>query len=305
MTVSFEGQVAIVTGAGTGLGRAHALALAARGAKVVVNDLGTATDGSGSSSAAGDAVVAEIRAAGGEAIANGANVADAGQVEAMVQQAMDAWGRVDILINNAGILRDRSFSKMSHDDMHAVIAVHLQGSLNCTKAVWEIMKSQNYGRIVMTTSPSGLYGNFGQANYSAAKLALVGLMFTLVQEGQKYDIRVNAMAPTAGTRMTEGLIDDEAFKLFTPESISAGVLALACKDAPNRMIMSAGAGGYASVHLYETHGVFLPPDQQTPDHVLENMDAIRETASMEEFTQGFQQGAKFTAMASEYIKSNG
>lgn len=303
MTVSYEGQVAIVTGAGTGLGRSHALALAARGAKVVVNDLGTSTDGSGSSSAAGEAVVAEIRAAGGEAIANGANVSKVDEVEAMVQQAMDTWGRVDILINNAGILRDRSFTKMTHDDMHAVINVHLLGSMYCTKAVWEIMKAQNYGRIVMTTSPSGLYGNFGQANYSAAKLALVGLMFTLVQEGQKYDIRVNAMAPTAGTRMTEGLIDDEAFKLFTPESISAGVLALAAKDAPNRMIMSAGAGGYSSVHLFETHGVFLPPDQQTPDAVLASMEGIKAQSGMEEFTQGFQQGSKFTGMAADYLKN--
>ena len=301
MTVRFDDRVAIVTGAGTGLGRTHALGLAARRARVVVNDLGTSTDGSGASSAAAEAVVAEIKAAGGEAIADGANVAKADEVEAMVQRAMAEWGRVDILINNAGILRDKSFSKMTHADMQAVIDVHLMGSLNCTKAVWDIMKAQQYGRIVMTTSPSGLYGNFGQANYSAAKLGLVGLMFTLVQEGEKYGIRANAIAPTAGTRMTEGLIDENAFKLLTPEAISAGVLALVAEDAPNRMVLSAGAGGYSSVHIIETKGIHLTPEQQTPENVLAGLESLQDRTGADEFTQGYMQSVKFVGNAARAL----
>ena len=179
MTMRFDGRVAIVTGAGGGLGRQHALALAARGARVVVNDLGGTVDGNGGTPKAAQAVVDEIRAAGGEAIANGASVTDAPAVQAMVEQALAAWGRVDILVNNAGILRDKSFGKMTLDDFRLVVDVHLMGAVNCTKAVWETMRAQNYGRIVMTTSSSGLYGNFGQANYGAAKMALVGLMQTL------------------------------------------------------------------------------------------------------------------------------
>ena len=200
MAIDFNGRVAIVTGAGGGLGRAHALALAARGAKVVVNDLGGARDGSGHSLTAAEAVVAEIRAAGGLAIANGASVTDWDAVHAMVQQAVDTWGRVDILVNNAGILRDKSFAKMDLADFRLVMDVHLMGAVHCAKAVWPHMQAQNYGRILMTTSSSGLYGNFGQSNYSAAKLALVGLMQTLAIEGAKHGIRVNSLAPTAATR---------------------------------------------------------------------------------------------------------
>ena len=205
MTMRFDGQVAIVTGAGGGLGREHALALAARGARVVINDLGGARDGSGGSATAAEAVVAEIEAAGGEAMANAASVTDAAAVQAMVDQVMARWGRIDILVNNAGVLRDKSFAKMEIEDFRFVVDVHLMGAVNCTKAVWEIMRGQNYGRIVMTTSSSGLYGNFGQSNYGAAKMALVGLMQTLSIEGAKNDIRVNCLAPTAHTRMTEDL----------------------------------------------------------------------------------------------------
>ena len=202
MTIRFDGRVAIVTGAGGGLGRQHALALAARGAKVVVNDLGGALDGNGATPVAAQKVVDEITAAGGIAIASGASVTDAAAVQAMVDAAMAAWGRVDILVNNAGILRDKSFTKMALDDFRLVVEVHLMGAVNCTKAVWDVMRAQNYGRIVMTTSSSGLYGNFGQSNYGAAKMALVGLMQTLSIEGAKNDIRVNCLAPTAATRMT-------------------------------------------------------------------------------------------------------
>lgn len=196
MSLDFSGRVAIVTGAGGGLGREHALALAKRGAKVVVNDLGGARDGSGGSASAAQAVADEIIAAGGEAMANSASVTDFAAVQAMVQETMAKWGRIDILINNAGILRDKSFGKMELDDFRLVIEVHLMGSVNCCKAVWPVMSAQNYGRIMMTTSSSGLYGNFGQSNYSAAKLGLVGLMQTLSIEGAKHDIRVNALAPT-------------------------------------------------------------------------------------------------------------
>jgi NAD(P)-dependent dehydrogenase (short-subunit alcohol dehydrogenase family) len=219
MGIDFKGRVAIVTGAGGGLGRQHALALAARGAKVLVNDLGGAVDGKGGSVGAAQAVVDEIIAAGGEAIANGASVTDYAAVQAMVQQAVDAWGRVDILVNNAGILRDKSFSKMEMDDFRLVVDVHLMGAAHCCKAVWPHMVAQQYGRIVMTTSSTGLYGNFGQSNYGAAKLAQVGLMQTLSIEGAKYNIHVNALAPTAATRMTEGLMPQEVLDALTPEAV--------------------------------------------------------------------------------------
>ena len=246
MEVRFDNQVAIVTGAGNGLGKSHALALAKRGAKVVVNDFGGARDGSGGSTAASDAVVQEIIDSGGEAIANGANVANYSDVETMVQEAMDTWGRVDILINNAGILRDKTFAKMDLNDFDMVMDVHLKGSVNCTKAVWDIMREQEYGRIVMTTSSSGLYGNFGQSNYGAAKMAVVGFMNTLVMEGKKYNIHVNALAPAAATRMTTDLgIDEQALSLMTPESVTAGLLTLCHEASPTRFILCAGAGGYA------------------------------------------------------------
>ena len=293
MSIRFDNQVAIVTGAGLGLGRSHAIGLAERGAKVVVNDLG---DEDGNSETA-NAVAAEIRSAGGEAIANGANVANFEEVQAMVKQAMDTWGRVDILVNNAGILRDKSFAKMPPDNFQAVIDVHLNGSFNCTKAVWEIMRQQEYGRIVMTTSSSGLYGNFGQTNYGAAKMAVVGMMNTLVQEGAKYGIKINSLAPTAGTQMTEGLIDAAAFDVMTTESVTAGLLALCGEDSPNRLILCAGAGAYASAHIYETDGIYLPPAEQTPENVLANLESINAREGEQELTAGFKQTHKFVAKA--------
>jgi NAD(P)-dependent dehydrogenase (short-subunit alcohol dehydrogenase family) len=256
-TIDFKGRVAIVTGAGGGLGRQHALALAARGAKVVVNDLGGARDGSGGSVSAAQAVVDEIVAAGGQAIANGASVTDFEAVQAMVQQAVDAWGRVDILVNNAGILRDKSFAKMEIADFKLVVDVHLMGAVNCTKAVWALMNEQKYGRIVMTTSSSGLYGNFGQSNYGAAKLALVGLMQTLSIEGAKNDIRVNCLAPTAATRMTEDLFPKEMLEAFQPEAVVPAMLVLAAQDAPNRTVLCAGAGVFEAAHITLTQGVWL------------------------------------------------
>jgi NAD(P)-dependent dehydrogenase (short-subunit alcohol dehydrogenase family) len=272
MTIRLDGQVAIVTGAGGGLGREHALALAARGARVVVNDLGAARDGSGGSATAAEAVVAEIEAAGGEAMANAASVADAAAVEAMVAEVMARWGRIDILVNNAGILRDKSFAKMELADFQLVMDVHLMGAVHCTKAVWEIMRTQNYGRIVMTTSSSGLFGNFGQANYGAAKMALVGLMQTLAIEGAKNDIRVNALAPTAHTRMTEDL-QGLPLEALGPELVTPGLLYLVSRDAPTRAILAAGAGGFERAYVTLTQGDFaVGPD--APEQVAARFDAI-------------------------------
>ncbi len=303
MTIRYDGQVAIVTGAGNGLGRSHALALASRGAKVVVNDLGGAVDGSGSSSEAALEVVRTIEAAGGEAVANGANVADLNQVEAMVAQTIEKWGRVDILVNNAGILRDKSFVKMTMEDFKLVVDVHLIGSANCTKAVWSLMREQGYGRIVMTTSSSGMYGNFGQSNYGAAKMAVVGLMNTLVLEGDKYDIKVNCLSPTAGTRMLDGLLTDEISAVLTVEAVTTGLLTLCDTDAPNRTILCAGAGGYARTHIYETDGIFLAPEDQTPENVRSNMEAIENTDNQKMLVGGFQQTDKFVAKASAHFKN--
>jgi NAD(P)-dependent dehydrogenase (short-subunit alcohol dehydrogenase family) len=275
-TMRFDGRVAIVTGAGGGLGRQHALALAARGAKVVVNDLGGTLAGQGATPAAAQAVVDEIRAAGGEAIANGASVTDADAVQAMVDAGLAAWGRIDILVNNAGILRDKSFAKMSIDDFRAVVDVHLMGAVHCCKAVWDVMRAQNRGRIVMTTSSSGLYGNFGQANYGAAKMALVGLMQTLAIEGAKHDIRVNCLAPTAATRMTENLMPEAVLALLRPEAVTPGLLALVGDDAPTRAILCAGAGGFERAHITLTEGVFIGMPDDAAERVAERFDAVSE-----------------------------
>ncbi len=303
MSVRFDGKVAIVTGAGNGLGRSHALALAERGAKLVVNDLGGARDGVGASSEAAREVVALIEQRGGEAIAHGANVANITEVEDMVKQAMDAWGRVDILINNAGILRDKSFAKMSLDDFKLVLDVHLMGSVNCTKAVWEIMRQQNYGRVVMTTSSSGMYGNFGQSNYGAAKMAVLGLMNTLALEGAKNDIKVNALSPTAGTRMTEDLMPKEMFDLLTPESVTAGALTLCHEDAPTRYILCAGAGGYASTRLFETDGIYLSGEQQSPENVLAQWDGVSDTSNQQQLESAGKQTEKFLLKAMSHIQA--
>ena len=297
MTIKFDGQVAIVTGAGRGLGRTHALALAERGARVVVNDLGA--DGAQSEDAL--SVVAEIEAAGGEAIANGANVADFEQVTDMVKQAMDKWGRIDILINNAGILRDKSFAKMPIEDFKLVVDVHLMGTANCTKAVWNIMREQQYGRIVFTTSSSGLYGNFGQSNYGAAKMAMVGLMNTLHLEGAKADIRVNCLAPGAGTAMTDGLFPQAVYDLLTPDSVSPGALYLVSRDAPSRKVLAAAGGSFAVFKGFETTGLSLLPDNLTPEGVAEAWDAIDSESGMRELQAGFEQPTKFTEQAASKL----
>jgi len=293
--LDFKGRVAIVTGAGGGLGRQHALALAARGAKVVVNDLGGARDGSGGSVSAAQAVVDEIKAAGGEAIANGASVTDFEAVQAMVKEAVDAWGRVDILVNNAGILRDKSFAKMDLADFRLVVDVHLMGAVNCTKAVWALMNEQKYGRIVMTTSSSGLYGNFGQSNYGAAKLALVGLMQTLSIEGAKNDIRVNCLAPTAATRMTEDLFPKEMLEAFRPEAVVPAMLVLAAQDAPNRTILCAGAGTFEAAHITLTQGAWLGIEADTPEQLAARLSEVTDREGEAVPQSGAAQGANEVA----------
>ena len=302
MSISFEGQVAIVTGAGNGLGRTHALALAKRGAKVVVNDLGGARDGTGTSSDAAMEVVNLIKDSGGEAFAHGANVANFDEVQDMVSQAMEKWGRIDILINNAGILRDKSFTKMDLADFRLVMDVHLMGSVNCTKAVWEIMREQNYGRIVMTSSSSGMYGNFGQTNYGAAKMAVLGFMNTLVLEGGKYNIHVNALAPTAGTRMTEDILPPAMMDVMTAESVTAGALVLCDGNAPTRTILCAGAGGYAVAKMYETDGICLPVDQQNPDIVRKNWSDIADIKNHQALESGIKQTEKFVTKAMDALQ---
>jgi NAD(P)-dependent dehydrogenase (short-subunit alcohol dehydrogenase family) len=273
MTIRFDGRVAIVTGAGGGLGRAYALELARRGAKVVVNDLGGTRDGSGHSDAAAK-VVEEIEALGGEALANGGSVTDYAQMEAMVAVAREKWGGVHILINNAGVLRDKSFANMEPEDFRFVVDVHLNGSANVTKAVWATMRDQTYGRILMTASSTGLYGNFGQANNGAAKLGLAGLTKTLYLEGAKYNIRVNTIAPTAGTRMTEDIFPEAAFQAFTPESVAPAALYLVSEDSPTNMIVGAGAGVFQAAYITLTPGVRLQGDELTPEGVAANWDAI-------------------------------
>jgi NAD(P)-dependent dehydrogenase (short-subunit alcohol dehydrogenase family) len=301
MTIRFDGRVAVVTGAGGGLGRQHALALAARGAKVVVNDLGGTLDGQGGTPLAAQAVVDEIRAAGGVAIANGASVTDVLAVQAMLDEAMKTWGRVDILVNNAGILRDKSFSKMELEDFRLVMEVHLMGAVNCCKAVWDVMRAQNYGRIVMTTSSSGLYGNFGQANYGAAKMALVGLMQTLSIEGAKNNIRVNCLAPTAATRMTENLMPEAVLKLLQPESVTPGLLALVADDAPTRAILCAGAGAFERAHITLTEGIFVGLPADAAEQVAARFDALSQRDGETVPQSGAAQGAVEIAKASSAL----
>ena len=277
-SIDFKGRVAIVTGAGGGVGRQHALALARRGARVVVNDLGGSVHGEGGSVSAAQAVVDEIRAAGGEAIVNGASVTDFAAVQAMVQQALDTWGRIDILVNNAGILRDKTFAKMELDDFRLVVDVHLMGAVNCTKAVWPHMVAQKYGRVMMTTSSTGLYGNFGQANYGAAKLALVGFMQTLGLEGAKHNVHVNCLAPTAATRMTEGLMPPEVLAALQPEAVVPAMLVLVSEQAPNRTVLCAGAGTYEAAHITLTQGVHLGLTEDTPERLLARLAEVTDRA---------------------------
>ena len=274
MTIRFDGRVAIVTGAGNGLGRVHALELARRGAKVVINDFGGSRDGKGGSSEAAQKVVEEIRAAGGEAISNGANVCDFEQVQAMVAQTKAEWGRLDVLINNAGILRDKTFSKMEMADFQAVVDVHLMGSVNCTKAAWETMREQNYGRILLTTSASGLFGNFGQSNYGAAKMALVGLMHMLHIEGAKNNIRINTIAPIGATRMTEDVMPPEMLAAVQPEKVTPAALFLVSEQAPSRITLSAGGGAFSSARIVDTAPVYLPGSECSVEGVAEHFAQI-------------------------------
>ncbi|PZU46735.1 MAG: 3-hydroxyacyl-CoA dehydrogenase [Sphingomonas sp.] len=276
MSIRFDNRVAIVTGAGNGLGRRYALDMAARGAKVVVNDLGGARDGTGGSVTAAQAVVDEIVAGGGEAIASGASVTDADAIFAMVEEVKAKWGRIDILINNAGILRDKTFTKMTLDDFRLVLDVHLMGGVICTKAVWDLMREQAYGRILMTTSSTGLYGNFGQANYGAAKLGLVGLMKTLALEGAKYNVKVNTVAPLAATRMTEDLMPAELLAKMGPETVSPASLYLVSEDAPTNVILNAGGGGFEAAHVTLTKGVHVAADVMVPETVAEAIAKIRD-----------------------------
>jgi len=279
-----QDRVAIVTGAGSGLGRAHALELARQGVRVVVNDVAGAHAGSPAS-----AVVDEIVRNGGTALAAGGDVTDYDAMQSLVGRVMDEWQRVDILVNNAGILRDKSFSKMSLEDFRQVLDVHLMGSVHCIKAVWEIMREQRYGRIVMTTSSSGLYGNFGQSNYSAAKMALVGLMQTLALEGAKHDIRVNCLAPTAATAMTEGILLPEALERLSPSAVSPAVVALVGEDAPTRCILLAGAGGVESANITMTRGIVVDSDADAAQQIRARMDEIRDRSGELVPGTGFEQ----------------
>ena len=288
-------KVAIVTGAGGGLGKEHALLLAKEGASVVVNDLGGSVDGSGGSSEAADAVVKTIIDNGGKAISNGASVTDDKGVNNMVEQTISEFGRIDVLVNNAGVLRDKSFSNMSMFDFEFVVDVHLMGTVKTTHAVFPIMKEQNYGRIVVTTSSSGLYGNFGQSNYGAGKMGVVGMMNTLELEGAKYNIHVNALAPVAWTRMTEDLMPPEAEALLTPESVTPAVVFMSSDQAPSGQIICAGAGVFAAAQVVETPGKLLGLDAAAED-VAANWEEISDLTEAKPLGMGFEQSAKFFAL---------
>ena len=305
MSIRYDGKVAIVTGAGNGLGRSHALALAERGAKVVVNDLDGAVDGSGGSISAAQEVVNHINASGGEAIADGANVTKEAEVAAMVKAAMEKWGRIDILVNNAGILRDKTFHKMEIADFRAVIDVHLIGTAICTHAVWPIMRDQAYGRIVCTSSPSGLHGIFGQANYGAAKAGMIGFMNALHLEGAKYNIKTNVLSPSAKTRMTEDLgIPQPILDQMTPEAITAAMLFLVSEEAPSRAIVSCAAGGYSRAYIVESDGVYLPPDKQTPEDIAKDWDQISSTANVHYYENSSGPNMNFMTKAKAFAEKN-
>jgi NAD(P)-dependent dehydrogenase (short-subunit alcohol dehydrogenase family) len=293
--MNFEGQVAIVTGSAGGLGRSHAMALAARGARVVVNDIGPLAGVADPGSPTQEAV-AEINAAGGTAISYICDVTNVEDVNRMVEDTIERWGRIDILINNAGILRDKSFGKMDLAGFSKVIDVHLMGSVNCTKAVWSHMIAQGYGRILMTTSASGIYGNFGQANYGAAKSALVGLMNVLAIEGEAKGIRVNALAPTAATQMTDGLIGEEILDLLSPESISPGAVFLVSDQAPTKTILAAGAGVFAVAQMQESAGLYLPDGARSAEDVAEQWASISDMSAPVVTASAFDQTKRYAEM---------
>lgn len=297
MTISFEGRVAIVTGAGSGLGRSHAKGLAALGARVVVADLGTMAGGRVEASQASLVVAEEIRAAGGEVVAEAADVTDFGQVSGMVARTVNRWGRVDVLVNNAGIVRDKTFGKIALDDFELVLKVHVNGTVNCTKAVWPLMRDRSYGRIVLTSSSSGLYGNFGQSNYGAAKTAMVGLMNVLHLEGEKHDIRVNTLVPIASTGMTEGVLTAEQVSVFKPESVTPAVLYLASEQGPSRIILGAGGGAYAVTHIVDSPGIYIPSSQRTPDEIARRFGEIADIGAAEPLPSGVAHGDKFLNLA--------
>ncbi|MGM4892368.1 SDR family NAD(P)-dependent oxidoreductase [Tardiphaga sp. 839_C3_N1_4] len=297
MTIRFDGRVAIVTGAGNGLGRAHALGLAKLGAKVVVNDFGGARDGTGGSLTAAETVVEEIRAAGGTAMPDGADVSNFEQVKAMVDKATKEWGSVDLMCANAGILRDKSFAKMELADFAKVLDVHLTGTFYCCKAVWAGMRARNYGRIVLTTSSSGLYGNFGQANYGAAKTGMVGLMNVLAEEGRKTDIRVNIVSPTAATRMTEELLPAQALQLMKPEAITPAVEYLLSENAPTKTIMGAGAGSFAVIKILESEGVNFAEADWSPDTIAAHFADISDMSKAKALEGAFHQTQKYVEQA--------
>lgn len=288
MNIRFDERVAVVTGAASGLGRAHAIGLAQRGARVVVNDLSLAN---------AQKVADEIVAAGGEAIALAADVADFAQVELAVAQVMKKWERIDVLVNNAGILRDKSFAKMDMADFRFVIDVHLMGSTYFSKAVWEIMRNQNYGRIVMTTSASGIYGNFGQANYGAAKSGVVGLMNVLALEGKKNGIHVNSLAPTAGTAMTEGLLPVDEFAMLAPETITPGLLYLVSEQAPTGAILGAGAGCFALARMVESEGISFSTSELSPEAIAQRFAEISDLKNAHGLESAFAQTGKYLRMA--------
>ena len=292
MTISFKDKVAIVTGAGGGLGRCHALQFAERGAKVIVNDLGGSVDGSGGSSEAADKVVEEIKAMGGDAISNGSSVTDKAGVKKLVDDAMAAYGRIDILVNNAGVLRDKSFAKVTLDDFEFVVDVHMMGSVYCTKAVWPIMVEQKYGRIIMTSSSSGIFGNFGQSNYGSAKMGVVGLMNTLRIEGQKNNIKVNSLVPVAATRMTENLgMPDAVFDSLKPESVSPAVIFMSSEDAPDGVMISAGAGVFAMAEIVHSEGIALKGDDLNADMLAEKWSEASDMTN----SKALRSGAEHTA----------
>ncbi len=296
MSIRFDEKVVIVTGAGGGLGREHALEFARRGAKVVVNDLGGDVDGKQSSAAAAEAVVREIESFGGIALANGASVTDDNAVSEMVDETLERFGRIDVLVNNAGILRDKSFHKMDIADFEAVMDVHVMGAVKVTRAVWPHMREQNFGRVIVTTSSSGLFGNFGQSNYGAAKLALIGLINTLKIEGEKHNIRCGAVAPVAWTRMTSDIFPPDAEELYAAHKVTPAVIFLAGEDAPNGAIIAAGGNGFARTALVETRGVFLGPDA-TPEKIAENWAQIADLEGANEPFAGIEQVEKFTSLA--------